>query len=93
MAYKIQYSPETAHRYPQHKERPKLRLGKWIYFGILILAVYWIRVNGVPDIFIPGDPDITRNATQTMVADIQSGAAINDAVTAFCKTVLHGAGY
>lgn len=92
MAYKIQYSPETAHRYPQQKEKEKIRAGKWICLGIIIAAVCWMRVNGIPDFLIPGNPEVTRNAAQTMVAQLHDGAPINDAVTAFCRSILHGAG-
>ena len=92
MAYKIQYSPETAYRYPQQKEKRNLQTGRWLFLAMILAAAVWLRVKGVPDFLIPGDPEITRNAVQTMVTDNQGGAAINDAVTAFCRTILHGAG-
>ena len=92
MAYKIQYSPETAKRYPQVKSRNRGKLGKWVLIGFLLIAILWMRVKGVPDYLIPGDPEVTRSAAAMMVENLQSGTAVNEAVSTFCKTIMHGAG-
>lgn len=91
MAYKIQYSPEAACRYPQEREKRKPQLGKWLGLALIVAAALWVRVNGVPDFLIPGNPEITKAATVALIGDIQEGAPWNEAVTVFCETIIDGA--
>ena len=91
MSYKIQYTPETAYRYPQNKEKKS----KWGKIGVLfcvLAALTWFRVNGIPEFLIPGDPDVTKAAASDFVEQIRSGEPLGDAVTVFCKEILIGAG-
>lgn len=93
MAYKIQYSPETGKRYPQTRKRRHVDAGRWVCLLLIVAAALWLRLNGVPDFLIPGDPDITKAAAAMFVDEIQNGSSVNDAVTVFCKEILHGAGF
>ena len=93
MAYKIQYSQETDYRYPQVKSTPKLKLGKLVCIVLILAAVLWMRLNGVPDFLIPGDPQVTKAAAITMFGDLQDGVSMNKAVTTFCEAILDGAGF
>ena len=92
MAYKIQYSPEDARRYPQVRKKSPIKKGRWFGLILVITAALWIRVNGVPDFLIPGDPEVTRAATAMMIDKMQAGASFGDAVTAFCEKIIDGAG-
>ena len=92
MGYKIEYSPETAHCYPQRNTPQKRNIGRWFCLLLVIGTILWMRVNGIPDFLIPGDPIITKSAAVTLMDDISDGVNVNDAVTAFCRTILDGAG-
>ena len=91
MAYKIQYSPETASLYPQTAVKKPVRIKRWITTLVAIVAALWIHFYGVPDFLIPGDPEITKAAAAAMMGEIKNGAALGDAVTSFCKMILDGA--
>lgn len=93
MAYKIEYSPESACRYPQMRTRRKEKWGGWFCLAAILGTLLWIRSNGVPDILIPGDPEVTREAAAGFVHDISDGIAVKDAATAFCRAILDGAGF
>lgn len=91
VSYIIQYTPEDIRRYPQRKKIGKIKWGKVLLLLCMILAGIWMRVKGIPDFLIPGDPDVTKSAAKTMVESIQYGDTFNDAVTVFCKEILDGA--
>ena len=91
MAYKIQYSPDTASRYPQAAVKKPVRIRHWMTAIVAIAAALWIHFYGVPDFLIPGDPEITNAAATAMMGEIKNGAALGDAVTSFCKMILDGA--
>lgn len=93
MAYKIQYSPENARRYPQVRKQRKFPGESFVVILIVLAAAVWIRLNGIPDFLIPGDPEVTRAAAAVMITDLRQGIKVDDAVTTFCKEILHGAGY
>ncbi len=92
MGYKIEYSPETAHYYPQRNVRKKRKVSRWMFLLLMIGAILWMRVNGVPDFLIPGDPEITKSAAVTLMDELSDGVCVNDAVTTFCRSILDGAG-
>ena len=92
MAYKIQYSPEKNKNYPQNKRNTKHSYTQLFVAALIIMAVIWVRVNGVPDCLVPGDPVVTRAATATMLNELRAGEPLNNAVTVFCKEILYGAG-
>ena len=93
MPYKIQYTPEDCRRYPQKKKRPQVKWGRWIPFVLLLAAVLGIRLYGIPDFLIPGDPEVTKAAAAMLIDELHAGAAVDDAVTVFCKEVFNGAGF
>lgn len=92
MAYKIQYSPEAAHRYPAQKHHPRGNLWRWIPIVLVLAAALWMRVKGIPDFLIPGDPTVTRAAAAMMMDELRAGVSPEDAITVFCQEILHGAG-
>ena len=92
MAYQINYSPESSSRYPQSQKKYHIDWVKCTVLCLLLLTALWVRINGIPDFLIPGDPQITRSAAETMVADIRAGEKLENAVTVFCKEILNGAG-
>lgn len=93
MAYKIQYNPEDNNRYPKCKNVRPIRWKRWIFAVCIFGAVLWLRQRGIPDFLIPGDPEVTTAAAENMVANLQQGSTVNEAVTVFCREILHGAGF
>ena len=91
MSYKIQYSPESNSHYPQCVSKKTFHIKCWLTIAIAVAAVVWMRIYGIPDFLIPGDPEVTKTAASVMVAEIKNGATVGNAVTAFCKTILDGA--
>ena len=93
MAYKITYSPEKAYLYPQGKKEKRNIIGKWIIAAFLIVGFLWIRLNGIPDFLVPGNPEVTKEAASVFLEDLQEGVRMYDAVTTFCKTILNDGMY
>ena len=92
MAYKVQYTPQDNYRYPTVNQYVKKRRSGIGIVLLLCLLVLLIAYNGLPDYLIPGDPYITRTAAVEMVSNMKNGASVKDAVFAFCKQILEGAG-
>ena len=93
MAYKIQYTPEDNSRYPKFKKRKSIQWKRWLFGAGILAGVLWLRYKGIPDFLIPGDPEITTAAAKNMLENLHQGTSVNDAVTVFCKEILHGAGF
>lgn len=93
MAYIIQYSPQSNHHYPGVKARRRIPARYWLGLLILVTAACLVRFYGIPDFLIPGDPVVTRKAASLMMNELKEGISVNDAVTVFCKEILHGAGF
>lgn len=93
MAYKIQYTPEDNARYPKAKANNPFPW-KGCLFGVCIVcSILLLRRYGIPDILIPGDPEVTTTAARNMVENLQQGSGVNEAVSVFCKEILRGAGF
>ena len=93
MAYQIQYSPEAFKRYPQAERTQKNYVVKWFCLVFLFVTILWLRINGIPDFLIPGDPVVTKSAMSAFLDKIQSGSSVNDALNVFCHEILYGAGF
>lgn len=90
MSYMIQYSPQDAKRYPQNKKNCHIKFGKWVLPTLIIAAVLWMRLNGVPDFLVPGEPEQTKAAAADMMKSLRQGVNFKDAVTAFCQDIIYG---
>ena len=93
MAYKIQYTPEDNARYPKLKKSKPILWKRWLFAAGILAGILWIRQKGIPDFLIPGDPVVTTAAAKNMISNLQQGTSVNEAVTVFCKEILHGAGF
>lgn len=92
MAYKILYSQDAAYRYPQSSSTGRIKWGKWLGGACILAALLWLRGNGVPDFLIPGDPAVTKAAAAILIDELRHHIPVNEAVTTFCETIIHGAG-
>jgi hypothetical protein len=58
---------------------------------ILFALLLWpAGRNTVRDIILPGDPDVTTAALQTLVSELGDGQGFGEAMTAFCKEIITG---
>ena len=92
MAYKILYSKEMSYRYPQQRQKNKIKAGPIWLILFVAAAALWIRLYGIPDLIIPGNPDVTRTAASDLIDNVQTGMQIADAITVFCEQIIDGAG-
>ena len=94
MAYQIQYgkaSPQERIAIMRYSKKT-MRL-KWVVAVVAIFATTLLARFGLLDFLIPGDREVTRNAFNTMVDDVQNGESVRTALTAFCEEILVNSGY
>lgn len=91
MAYKINYSPEDSHRYPQVHKKKVIKWNKYYIVLLILAALLYFKQLGIPNFLIPGDAEVTKNAMQEMISDMKSGESLDDALTAFCLDIIHSA--
>ena len=93
MAYRIVY--ETGTNRIKASRRNSSRM--WfltamflVLFGAVTIK-FWPEGRAVlMDILLPGDPEVTWQALETMAVQLRSGEAIGDAVMAFCREITDG---
>lgn len=91
MAYRINYTPEDTKRYPHPQSSRDIPWKKYCTLFLILVCTLYLKLCGIPDFLIPGDAEVTKQATQTMIADIKAGEPLDDAVTAFCIEIIHSA--
>lgn len=80
MAYRIEYSgKKKAKRFPVWIVLPALG-------GLALLR------QSLGRFLLPGDPEVTGRALETLLAQLRQGIGAGEAVSAFCKAVVQGAG-
>ena len=91
MAYRILYTPEDSNRFPQTQNKTMFPWKRLITLVFILAGILYLKFNGIPDFLIPGDPQITVPATQTMISDLKAGESLDNALTAFCLEIINGA--
>lgn len=90
MSYKIIYGPI---RY-KNEENGRRGWKMWILPGVLALAVC-LRFMGLGELFsrmlLPGDPEVTAAAFQSMVTALWDGESVGEAFTVFCGEIIENA--
>ena len=94
MAYKNVYETGTNMIKASHRNSSRI----WfltamflVLFGVATLK-FWPDGRAVlMDILLPGDPEVTWHALETMAVQLRSGEAIGDAGMAFCREIADGA--
>lgn len=80
MAYRIEYpGKKKAKRFPVWIVLPALG-------GLALLR------QRLGQFLLPGDPEVTGRALETLLAQLRQGIRAGEAVSTFCKTVVQGAG-
>lgn len=85
MGYRIAYSTETSHKFPEQirKNRPLL----WVAAAALAIGL----LAGGWKLILPGDPEVTGTALAGLAEDIRAGEPLGQAVTAFCREIVDNA--
>ena len=94
MGYRISYENGGSREQVPDKLFRNPGRGK-LFILILVLTIVccalW-RNENIRRSLLPGDPVVTEAAIDNFVESIQGGDGIGNAVTAFCREVIEGAG-
>ena len=86
MGYSIRYGP----RIPAEKKR-----GRWQCVAALILAgaivLLCVDIWNGRQWLLPGDPQVTAQALETMAESIREGESLREAITCFCREIIENA--
>lgn len=94
MGYRIDYGS-----FKPAKSKKKINIPRVIAMTTGFLAAFFLATGlfwesgrqKLQRFLLPGDPDVTGQALETMISQIKDGEPLSDAVTAFCKEVIDGA--
>ncbi len=91
MSYYVEYDPELSSRYPVSPKKRGVAYKICILIILLVVIMLGcLTQSGVRDFLIPGDPEITVQATADLLEQIKSGTPWVDALATFCETVIGG---
>lgn len=89
MGYKITYGSGLKKQPVHSKKNSKLLI--LIVFALALV----LRLSGLGERFgeflLPGDPQVTADALQAMVQQLQEGEPLGDVFTAFCGEIIENA--
>lgn len=94
MGYRIIYESAIARKTKAHGvPSRKQYVIFWSVFLLIVFSICWLGWNktNIRYYLLPGDPDVTGTAIEDMIDEIRSGAAVSDAVSAFCKVIVNHA--
>ncbi len=84
MGYRVVYEPVTQ-KQEQRFSVPKLTLLFFLLFLLLVNGFWPKGTDVLRQIVWPGDPEKTWQAMETMVQEMQCGAAFSDAAESFVQ--------
>ena len=90
MSYRVEYGVSGESVFINtDKLRRKKQSGRIICAMLVVAILVYGIVNGwIWDFLFPGHNEITKAAAENMIAEIQEGEPVADAVTAFCKEIV-----
>ena len=95
MAYRIVYCEDPVKTGKERFRTGRFRLMTAVCFVLFLLSVKLLLDDGlvhIRQVLFPGSVDTTLQALEQLVAQIQAGTKLSDAVTAFCREIIAGAG-
>ena len=80
MAYRIEY--------------PGKKKAKGVPVWVILLALGGLALlrQRLGQFLLPGDPEVTGRALEMLLTQLRQGIGAGEAVSAFCKAVVQGAG-
>ena len=90
MSYRIQYNPELNRKYSKQKNSTHIPSRHIIILVVMFISAYIFAHNGWFKYLLPGDPDVTSSALETLVERVEDGNPVKDAVYCFCEDIITG---
>ena len=93
MGYRIEYDGEVVvwKQESHHGNRMLLYSGVFFVLFLIITHLFWPEGWVQLENWIyPGDAAVTKEALQNMASGLRAGIDLSDAVTAFCREIIHG---
>ena len=93
MGYRIEYDGEVVvwKRESHHGNRILLYSGMFFVLFLIMTHLFWPEGWVQLENWIyPGDAAVTKEALQNMASELRTGMYLSDAVTAFCREIIHG---
>jgi len=92
MGYRIEYERTGNIRRYSFTER-RSRMWPYVLGAAVMMAVclYGFAGDLLARFLLPGDPEITGQALDTMVEGLNSGQSLTEAITAFCQEIVANA--
>ena len=90
MGYEIRYGA-TMVRTPLVDKKPKALT---IVIGLLTVIIIFVFLGNAVDLrqyILPGNPEVTGAALNTLASDIKEGESLGSAITAFCREIIEHA--
>ena len=89
MGYRIVYGEDPFREKPRGRGRLRVLTAGFALAFVVLVRVFWPQGTSLlRQVLLPG-PDAA--AFQQMAADIRAGEPVDDAVTAFCRSVVENA--
>ena len=92
MGYRIVYHGSEAKKTQAKRKRfckKRIAIGVIVVLLGAVIAIPKVR-NGMRDLLLPGDEQITLAALEGMVADLKEGEPISEALETFCREIIQG---
>lgn len=93
MRYSIQYESEKNNKYPQNTAKDRQK-GYCFLAGLLILAALFVGAwhkDAIISWIVPGDDQVTIEAAEELIGNLQEGTAVGEAFTVFCDRIIDNA--
>ena len=91
MSYRIEYGTAVPVKFQEKKRKSHVRILTALFILLFVLGVgeFWADGKQVLQKFLlPGEPSVTEQAFSDMVSDLTDGAALEEAMVAFCHQIL-----
>jgi len=82
----------VAYRIDYPGKRKKRRFPYWIFLVLAFAALLAVPKDKLEYWLLPGDPEVTARALSELVETLRQGANAGQAVAAFCRSIVRGAG-
>ena len=92
MGYRIEY--ESVGKIPQQYRKKRTGIFAAAVIILLVLCAITVKTVGlewVQEVLLPGDPGVTAQALENMVADLRGGEGIAEAIKTFCNEIMQNA--
>ena len=87
MSYTIQYSPESAKRYPKRRRQRRSSLPYFVLIALLLITYAAFRTN-IKNALQPKDNTVAVEAFSGLVESVESGNSIKNALLTFCSEII-----